>query len=54
MICVHRKSNGRPVFFRVGRDKVVPLTKPVVVVIRDERIIVREGKREIDKLIREA
>ncbi len=54
MICVHRLNNGRPLFFRVGLDRVVPLTKPVVVVVKDEKFEVCESKREIDKLIREA
>jgi hypothetical protein len=42
------------VCFHVGKDRVVPLTKPVVVVVGREKIEVRESKREIDALIKDA
>lgn len=53
IICLHRQ-NGRVVCFHIGKDRAVPLTKPVVVIIGREKIEVRESKREIDALIKDA
>lgn len=53
IICVHRLKGGRPLCVHVGRDKIVS-AKPVVVVVAGERIEVRESKKEIDALVKDA
>jgi hypothetical protein len=53
MICVHA-LNGRPMFVRLGKDKVLLSKKPVVAIIRDQRYEVREDRKEIEGYIRDA
>jgi len=53
MICVHA-LNGRPMFVRLGEDKVLLSKKPVVAVIRGQRYEVREDRKEIEGYIRDA
>lgn len=53
IICVHA-LNGRPMFVRLGEDKILRSEKPVVVVIGGQRYEVRESRKEIEKFIRDA
>ena len=53
IICVHA-LNGRPMFVRLGKDKILLSKKPVVIVLDDQRYEVRETRKEIEDFIKDA
>lgn len=52
LICVHA-LNGRPLFFRYGKDRVYLSLRPVEIETCDGRFKVRETRQEIEEFIEE-
>jgi hypothetical protein len=53
VICVHA-LNGRTMFVRLGEDNILWSKKPLVAVIRGQRYEIKENRKEVEKIIREA
>ena len=55
IVFVHRKTDGHPMAFHIGRDRVFATGNgPAVVKIRGERCEVTETKAQIEQFIRDA
>ncbi len=53
LVCVHA-LNGRPMFVKLGEDKILLSKQPVVIEIGGQRYEVKESRKEIEGFIREA